>query len=252
MTTNAFEALILYSVILFGFVFTFVVAARSRNIPLRTIPAYDALAPAAGEAVEADKPVHISLGSSAVRDESTISAIAGAEILYFMAERAAIGDRPTMATVSDPVTLGVAQDALRRAYKARRVPARFKPSQARWYPAGPRSLAFAAGVGTALKDEDMLSNVMIGRFGAELALVAENAVRLEKRIIAHSDQIEGQAVAYAVSKTPLIGEELYVSAGYLRKNPLGVGGVVALDILRYLVIAAMIATAAISFITGGK
>jgi hypothetical protein len=252
MTSSTFEVLILYSMILIGFVFTFVVAARLRHIPLRTIPAYEALAPTAGEAVESDKPIHISLGSSAVRDESTISAIAGAEVLYFIAERAAIGERPTMATTSDPVTLNLAQDALRRAYKARRVPQRFRPSQARWYPAGPRSLAFAAGVGAALKDEDMLSNVMVGRFGAELALLAENAVRLEKRIIAHSDQVDGQAVAYAISRTPLIGEELYVSAGYLRKNPLGIGGVVALDILRYLVIIGIIIAAAISFTTGGR
>jgi hypothetical protein len=94
--------------------------------------------------------------------------------------------------------------------------------------------------------------VLVGRFGAELALLAENAVRLEKRIIAQSDQVEGQAIAYAISRTPLIGEELYVSAGYLRQNPLGVGGVVALDILRYLVIAAMIAAAFFSFTAGGK
>lgn len=252
MTTSAFETLILYLVILIGFVFTFVVAIRLRNVPLRPIPAYEALSPAAGEAVEADKSIHISLGSSAVREESTLSALAGAEILYFIAERAAIGDKPTLVTTSDPLTLGLAQDALRRAYKARGKANRFRPTLARWYPQGPMSLAFAAGVGGALRDEDILSNVLVGRFGSELALLAESAVRADKLVIAHSDRVEGQAVAYAISRTPLIGEELYVSAGYLRGNPLGVGGVVALDVLRYLVIAAMIAAAVLTFTAGGN
>lgn len=250
--TSTLETLILYLLILLGIAFTFVAATRLRGITLREIPAYDAMRSAAGEAVEADRPIHVSLGSAAIGQDSTVAALAGAEILQFMAERAAIGERPTLATVSNPITLGVAQDALRRAYKVRGRLNDFRPAYARWYPQGPLSLAFAAGVGAAIRDENILGNVLIGRFGAELALVAENALRLDNQIIAQSDRPEGQAVAYAISKTPLIGEELYVSSGYLQKNPLGIGGVVALDLLRYVVITGLILAALYNFVTGGR
>lgn len=252
MLTSPFETLILYLVILLGVAFTFVAATRLRRMTLREIPAYEAMRAATGEAVEADKPVHVSFGGAAIGEDSTVTALAAADLLQFVAERAAIGERPTLATVSNPITLGVAQDALRRAYKARGRIKEFRPIHARWYPQGPLSLAFAAGVGAAIRDEDILGNILIGRFGAEMALVAENALRLNRQIIAQSDRAEGQAVAYAISRTPLIGEELYVSSGYLQQNPLGVGGVVALDLLRYLVIAALLLTALYSFVFGGR
>jgi hypothetical protein len=253
--TNALETVILYSVIFFGTLIMAVVAvrtARARTPALRAIPAYDALPGAAGEAVEADRPIHVSLGASAVREDSTLSALASAEILYFMAERAAIGDRPTLATVSDPLTLAVAQDALRQAYKARGMGSKFRPSLARWYPQGQLSLVFAAGVGAATRDEQILANILVGKLGPELALLAENAVRGDRQIIAQSDRIEGQAVAYVISDTPLIGEELYASTAYLSKRPIGVGGVVAMDILRYLTILAILLVAVYAFISGGN
>jgi hypothetical protein len=39
---------------------------------------------------------------------------------------------------------------------------------------------------------------------------------------------------------PLIGEELYAGAAYIARTPLTVGGVVAQDVVRYLLIALII------------
>jgi len=252
MTTTVTESLIVYLLLLLGGLFTLIAAVRARNIPLRPIAAYERMPIVIDEAVEADKAIHVSFGSSAIRDESTLSALASAEILYHMAERAAIGDRPTYITLSDPVTLGIAQDTLRRAYKARNRLDRYRPILARWYPQGPLSLAFAAGAGESIIDDDASANILVGRFGSELVLLAENAIRTDRSIIAQSDRIEGQAVAYVISQTPLIGEELYVGGAYLGGRPMAVGGVVALDVLRYLTISALILAAVYSFITGGR
>ncbi len=251
MTTSALETLVLYLVILLGVAFTIFGAARSRRTALRPILAYEAVGPAADEAVETDKALHISLGGAAVRDESTLAALAGAEILYFAAQRAAVGDRPTLASVSDPVTLAVAQDSLRRAFKVRGKARQFRPHFARWYPQGQLSLAFAAGVSTTMADEDILANILIGRFGAELALIAETAIRRDQQVIAQSDRLEGQAVAYAFSRNPLIGEELYAGAGYLNETRLNRGGIAAMDILRYLLIVSILVYAALTFISAG-
>lgn len=255
MTATALESLVVYLVLLLGVLFTlaFTLIARSRSqvSPLRTLPAYQSLPHALDTTVETGKALHISLGASAVRDNSTLSALAGAEVMYNVAERAAISDSPTLVTLSDPITLGLAQDTLRRAYKARNQLDKYRPVNAQWYPQGPSSLAFAAGAGIALLDESVATNVFVGRFGPELVLLAENALRTDQTVVAQSDQIEGQAVAYTISPTPLIGEELYVGGAYLSNLPIARGGVVALDILRLLVVLLILLGAIYVFFFGG-
>jgi hypothetical protein len=235
--------ILLYVIILLAALIAIVAALRPQLFPLRRIGAYAAIPQLAGEAVEMGKAVHVSLGSSAIRETSTLSALAGAEILYHIAERAALSDKPTVVTLSDPITLALGQDTLRRAYKARDALNKYRSTLARWYPQGPQSLAFAAGAGTTMLDEDASTNVLVGRFGEELMLIAENAIRYDRQVVAHSDQIDGQAIAYVVSDAPLIGEEMYAGGGYLGRTPLLIGSVVAQDALRYIVITIIIGLA---------
>ncbi len=242
---------LVYVTILFALLLTIIFAvwaSRLGGVPLRTIAAYTRIPLAAGEAVESGKVVHLSFGSSAVRDSTTLSALAASAILYHFAERAALGDRQSMVTMSDPVTLGLGQDTLRRAYKSQGVLGKYQTTMARWYPQGPLSLAFAAGVGTAMADEGIATNVLLSRFGPELMLIGESAVRNNQSIIAQSDQISGQAVAYVIADMPLIGEELYVGEAYLGRSSLALGGVIAQDILRYLVIVIIIGMAILAFV----
>jgi hypothetical protein len=243
------QGLIVYGVILLIALITLVVSFRARNIQLRRINAFGVIPITVGEAVESDKAIHMSFGGSAVREESTLSAVASADILYALADRASLSDRPPMITLSDPVTLALGQDTLRRAYKARESLRKYRPTMARWYPQGPLSMAFAAGVSTAIVDEGVSTNVLVGRFGPELMLIAESAVRYDGTVIAQSDQINGQAVAYAVSDSPLIGEELYAGGAYLGRTNAAVAGVVAQDVMRYIIIALMIGLFILSFVT---
>jgi hypothetical protein len=237
-----------YAIILFAFLFTVIGAVRARRVQLRSVPAYDAMLRATNDAVEMGKAIHVSFGSSALRDSSTIAAIATAEILYMAAGRTLMADRPSYATLSDPITLTLTQNTLRKAYLSRSKTTTYQDTQSRWYPQGEQSLAFAAGAAISTLDEEVSTNILAGRFGSEVALLAENAVRHNHRIIAQSDRIEGQAVAFVVSSVPFIGEELYTSAAYLSREPLAVGSVVAQDVLRYLVIAVLIGLATLAFI----
>jgi hypothetical protein len=233
--------ILVYVIILLVLVITVIAATRARSIPLRRINAYGIMPITVGEAVESDKAVHMSFGSSAVRDTTTLSAVASSEVLYHLAERAVVADRPPLVTMSDPVTLALGQDTLRKAFKARDALKRYSSTMARWYPQGPVSMAYAAGVGAAMLDEQVSTNILVGRYGPELMLIAENALRYDRTVFAQSDQINGQAIAYTVSESPLIGEELYVGGAYLGRQPITVGGVVAQDIMRFLVIAMIVA-----------
>ncbi|HLY28523.1 MAG TPA: DUF6754 domain-containing protein [Aggregatilineales bacterium] len=230
--------ILLYVVLLLALVLTLVgatLASRSGIIQLRRIGAYNAMPLTVSEAVESDRTLHVSYGSSGIAGASAISAVAISEVLYPLAERAALADRGALVTTSDPVTLALGQDTLRRAYKVRRALAKYRPAMARWYAQGPLSMAFAAGVGAAILEEDVSTNILLGQFGAELAIMAENAIRYDRFVIAQSDRIEGQAVAYVLSDTPLIGEELYAAGAYLGRRPVQIGGVLAQDIIRILI-----------------
>ncbi|HVO43209.1 MAG TPA: DUF6754 domain-containing protein [Aggregatilineales bacterium] len=236
-----------YGVILLALVGTLSAALLYRRFVLRPIEGYQTLRLTIDRALETNTAVHVSFGASALREESTLSAIASAGVLYYVAARATLADRPTITTMSDPVTLGLGQDTLRRAYRSRGALNNYVPSQARWYPSGPLSLAFAAGVGAEITDSDVYANILTGRFGVELMLMAEQPIRYNRPIVAHSDRIDGLAVAYVVSETPLLGEELYAGSGYLDPTPLHVGGVIAQDLLRFAVIIGLIVLAAMAF-----
>jgi len=235
-----------YGILLLTAVIMVAAAVRSRFFLLRRIGAYAAMPMAVGEAVESDRSLHVSLGSSAVHNTTTLAAVASVEVLYHLAERASLSDRRPLLTLSDPVTLALAQDTLRRAYKSRDMLRKYRASSVQWFPAGPASFAFAAGAGAAMRDEQISSNVLVGVFGSEMMLLVENAVRYDRGVIAQSDDVRGQAVAYAVSETPLIGEELYAGGAYLGRTPITVGGVVAQDVLRYLVVLIIIVLAVLS------
>src|SRR5512140_2634332 len=200
---------LVYVIVLFAVLITVLAATRARIFQLRRVPGFSVMPVRVGEAVETGQTLHVSFGSSAVRDQSTIAALATSEIHYYLAQLPALSDKPMFVTLSDPVTLGLGQDTLRRAYKARSALSKYRSTLAQWYPQGPMSLAFAAGAGEAILDENAAANIFLGQFGSEMMLLAENAIRYDRAIIAQSNQVEGQAVAYVVSDMPLIGEELY-------------------------------------------
>jgi hypothetical protein len=238
----------IYVVILFAFLLLIIGASRMRRTPLRPLPAVQAMTGAASQMLETGRALHVSFGGSALRDTSTLSALATAEILYSLAGNALLGDKPIITTLSDPITLTLGQDMLRRAYRARNRLVDFQDTQVRWFPQGEQSLAFAAGTGLAITDGDAGTSVVGGRFGAELALLAENAIRTNRTLIAQSDRLDGQAVAYVVSDVSFVGEELYASAAYLSRENIAIGGTIAQDLLRYVVIVIMIVLAVLAFL----
>jgi hypothetical protein len=224
---------------------------RRRAFALRPIAAFEALPGAVGAAIEANRPLHLSLGSAGLGGERTLLALAGAELLYQVARRGAIGAASPLFTVSDPTAIPLGHDTLRRAYQSRGLLERYQPGAVHWYPAGPRSLAFAAALTAVMGDDHVGTNLLAGSFGPELALIGEAAHRRDQAIIAVSDQPEGQAVAYAFSDYPLIGEELFAGGAYLGTDAAHTGALVAQDVLRWLVIAALIVTAVAAAAGGG-
>jgi hypothetical protein len=240
-----------YAILLFAAIITLIGAVRFKNMPLRRVPGIDGLQKAVSQAVESGRGAHISYGAAGLPESSTLSALASAEMSYQVAVRAALADSLTRITMSNPVILGVAQDRLRRAYRLRGSLDRYRGTLARWYPGSGLSLAFAAGVSTLMIEEDLAANALLGRFGTEMILLGEVAMRYDRNLVAHSDQIEGQAVAYVVSANTLFGEELYAGPAYFERRPVFVGGVLAQDVIRLILVISLILLSLLAF-TGAQ
>jgi hypothetical protein len=239
-STQFIAIIILLLTLVVSVIVTQFIRRRHDLVALRDIAAYRALPGLVGEAIEANRPIHVSLGSAGIGGANTLLALASAELFYQMAVRAAIGATAPLLSVSDPTAVPLGQDTLRRAYQSRGLLNRYRRGNVRWYPAGPRSLAFAAALTAALGVEQAAGNALVGSFGAELALVGDAAARHGQKLIAASDQLEGQAVAYVMSDQPLIGEEIFSAGAYLAGKPSHIATLFTLDVLRLLLILAIL------------
>ena len=231
--------LLTFIIILLAFFVSFWARVKDQ-IPMRRIKAFEALPKLIGESIEASRPLHVSIGSATIGDESTILALAGSEFIYYITRQVAIGDAAPLFTVSEGAAVPLALDTLRRAYDHENRSKQFNGFSARWYPAGKRSLAFAAALMTMQADDKLSGNVLVGRYGMELALILDAAYQKKRSSIAASDQLEGQAIAYALADESLIGEELFAAAGYLSKDPKFQRRNLSLDWLRGITIVAII------------
>lgn len=246
ITTQVITILILLLAMVISVIATQFIRRRRSLVALRPIPAYAALPMMVGEAIESSRPVHVSFGNASLGGTNTLLALASAELFYQTAQRAAISAVPPLLTMSDTTAIPLGQDILRRAYRARGLLGRYPRGRVRWYPSGARSLAFAAALTATLGDERVANNALVGSFGMELALVMDAAIRRDQGVIAASDQLTGQAVAFALSDQPLIGEEIFTAGAYLGESASQVGAVVTLDVLRWLLILAILIPTAIA------
>lgn len=238
-TTVQFIALI---AILTVFGLNVALSRRRQRITQRPIAAYAVLPTLVSESIEANRPLHLSLGSASIGKADTLLALAGADFLYYAARLTTIGDVSPIITVSDTASLPLAIDTLRRAYQSSGYMERFRAGNARWYPDGERSLAFA-GILTAIQnhaEDDISANILAGRFGVEMALIITASQRRQKQVIAATDQIAGQAVAYALADYPLLGDEIFAASGYLDDSVSFANRNLVIDVGRFMLVLIII------------
>jgi hypothetical protein len=238
-TTQILTIVIFFLTLVVTIIVTQFVRRRRSLYVLRDIAAFQRLPTMIGEAIESNRPVHVSLGNAGLGGESTLVALANAELMYQVTRRAVIGTAAPIFTVGDSSALPLAQDTLRRAYASRGIVSQMPYSSARWYPGGGHALAFAAALTATVVDDKVGANVLGGSFGTELALVGYAAARRNQSILATSNLLEGQAVAWVMSDESLIGEEVFAAGAYLGDSSAQVAGVRTQDLLRFFLILAI-------------
>ena len=229
---------------LFMVVTTLYIQFRGWQPTLRHIAGFTEMPRQVSASLETARPLHFSIGSGGIGDQSTLTTLASLALVYELVEKQAFSNQLPTLTLSDPVSLAIAQDTLRKAYVNRQNVLNYSPTLVAWYPQTKHSLAFGAGASGLATDEKAGAHFLLGEFGTELAYFGEASVRHDQYLIGHSTKLEGQAIAYAQANEVLIGEEIFVGVAYTNANrPFEQAGVLALDILRWVAILTIIIVA---------
>ena len=211
---------------------------RRSPAALRLITAYEQLNRSVGLAVESGTRLHISLGRGNFLTARGGSALAGLSMLRRLAERTSLSDRPPVVTSGDASLAILSQDTLQAGYRAAGAQEQYRFTTGRL--AGLTPFSYAAGTLSTIHDENVSANIVLGDLGAESALLAEASDRENTSLIAASDDLAAQAVFFASSQEPLIGEELFAAGAYVGAGASHEASLHVQDILRWLIILAIL------------
>src|SRR5512144_1557512 len=223
----ALGLLILTAGLLLGITFL----RRRFNGAFRQIEAYERLNRAVGLSVESGTRLHFSLGRGNLFTTRGASALAGLAMLRKLTERTSLSDRPPIVTAGDVSLAILSQDTLQSGYRAAAAEEQYRFSTGRL--TGLTPFSYAAGTIPVTRDESVSTNIFMGNFGSESALLAEAAERDNTSVIAASDNLAAQSVFYAASQDPLIGEELFAAGAYVGAGGAHDASINVQDILRW-------------------
>jgi hypothetical protein len=114
----------------------------------------------------------------------------------------------------------------------------------------PDPAAYAIGALEVIRDEGVAANVMAGPFGDEYLVMAEPGAQRDIAQIAGSDALNAHPFMVATADHVLLGEELFAAGAYLTDRPEHVASLWVQDILRMLIVAAIVIGGLIVTLTG--
>lgn len=221
-----------------------------RRVYLRKLVGFEALRAQSAKSIETGKSVHLSVGRADLAGQASQTSISALTALDYVAEDACASDVPPMTTCGDGTLMIAAQDSLRAAYEAAGRRIDYSPITVQYIAAQNQPMTYAAGASDIINRADPGSNIMIGRFGAELAIVAESAERGELEQVLGSDDPTAMAIASVISDKVLLGEEVFVSGAYLQGLPSQLASIQLQDILRAIAIAGTLLAALFYLVVG--
>lgn len=210
-----------------------------RSAPtFREIAAFTRLKRAIGISVEDGTRLHISLGRSGLQTPNGASGLAGLAMLRHLVEQTSASDKPPVVTSGAGDLSILTRDTLQAGYIAAGAEDIYDPTTGRL--TGLTPFSFAAGAIPSMRDENVSSNVFIGHFGSEVALLTDTADRTNSPAVAAAVDPAAQAILYASVEEPLIGEELFAAGAYSNAGPAHQASLQVQDILRLVIILVLL------------
>lgn len=222
---------------------------RGRTVQLRPLSAYTAVREEIGRAVESGSQIHLTLGQAGLTSVASPTSIAALTVLDALAKDGCANATPPRVTVGEGTLLPAAQDSLLRAYHDAQFTSGFEPGAAEFIASDTEPFAYAAGVTSVAHQQSVSNNVAVGRFGAEIALIAAAAERKNPGQVIGTDDPVALALAAAVTPNLLIGEELLAAGAYLEGEPGHLATVQVQDLVRLLLAGAILGLAVYQLFT---
>ena len=212
---------------------------KRKSAPVfREIAAFARLRRAIGISVEDGTRLHISLGRSGLQTPNGAPGLAGLAMLRHLIEQTSASDKPPVVTSGAGDLSILTRDTLQAGYKAAGAEELYNPTTGRL--TGLTPFSFAAGAIPSMRDENVSSNVFIGHFGPEVALLTDTAERTNSPAVAAAVDPTAQAILYASVEEPLIGEELFAAGAYINAGPAHQASLQVQDILRVVIILVLL------------
>jgi hypothetical protein len=203
------------------------------------VSAFEDWGRALARVAEEGEPIHIAVGSGAVSGEDSAVSLAGLRIAGELSDAAVALGRSPVITVGDATLLPLAQDALRRVYAQRGIPAHYDPEQVRFV--APGALAYAAGAGSVAVAQNAPLTVVVGSPGSEATLITDPGLRRgSPQFVAVASATAGGAT-YPVTDQHAPGEGLFATAALETRDRRWTAALIAQDILRLVVVVAILA-----------
>ena len=99
-----------------------------------------------------------------------------------------------------------------------------------------------------MRDENVSSNVLIGHFGPEVALLTDTAERTNSPTIAATVDPAAQSILYASADEPLIGEELFAAGAYSDAGRAHQASLQVQDLFRWAIILILLGGSALKLV----
>ena len=218
------------------------------NVAIRSIKAYEALREQADKAVETGRAVHLSLGQADLAGQSSPAGIAALETLDHMVMGGARSDMAPLATVGDGALYLAAQDSMQSARGRAGRPRAFSTDMAQFVAGRQFAMSYAAGVSDVVNQGNLGSNLLLGRFGSEIAVMTEAGERKRLEQVVGSDDPLPTAIGVALTDKVLIGEEFFAAGAYLRQEPAFLASLQLQDVLRVAAIGVILLVALLGFV----
>ena len=224
--TGVFFLLVLY----------FMTRAQSGRKPfVRRLAGIDAIEEAIGRATEMGRPV---LYIPGIRDIDDIQTVAGLVILESVARLTAKYETPIRVPVAYPIPFTIAQEMVKSGYLNAGRPEAHDPDAVQFV--SPEQFAFVAKITGIMLRERPAAHIFMGSFYGESLMLAETGFSTGAIQIAGTANVPQLPFFVVACDYTLIGEELYAASAYLSGEPRLVGGLKGADMLKVLVILAII------------
>lgn len=222
---------------------------QRRRGPKDTVaPAFHQFSDEVGRVAEEGAAIHVALGNSDFLGQQGMVSIAALQGLSGLMNLAAAYDTPPFITVGDPTLYLLTDHQLRDAYVRLANIQNYKPGFVRYLPAAP--VLYAAMAATLTYDEAIGTNINLGSFDQEVTFLTDAAARKNVKVLGGAASATGiAALAPAIPRDRLImGETLFAGGGETTERSVFWASLKVQNLLRWLVVVAIIAVAGASLL----